>query len=85
MELRCLGCDGKGCDECGGSGFTEITGCPQRELTHDIFELAEFSELYSKGLPPVAGGALDQTKSFVDAHRQLTRDQQTLKRTLGIF
>lgn len=83
--MQCLGCDGNGCDECGTSGYTTITGCPQRELTSDIFDLIEMSELYGKGLPPIAGGALDQTKSFIDAFRQLTRDQQTLKRALGII
>jgi len=41
--------------------------------------------MYEKGLPPVAGGVLDQSQSFIDAHRLLTSDQQTLKRKMGIF
>jgi len=54
-------------------------------LTPDIIDLIELSDLYSKGLPPVAGGALDQTKSFIDAFRLLSHDQQIIKRTLGII
>jgi len=84
LELQCAGCQGQGCDECDNTGFLILTTCPQRELTTNVIELTELSELYSQGLPPVAGGALDQTKSFLDAHRQLTHDQQFLKRSLGI-
>lgn len=29
--------------------------------------MIELAELYEKGLPPVAGGALNQTRSFLDA------------------
>ncbi len=70
---------------CETSGFMKLTGCPQRALTSDVIELAEYSELYSKGLAPVAGGVLDQTSSFIQGHRQLIRDQQVIKRSLGII
>lgn len=85
VELQCIACEGKGCDDCGTSGFLTLTKCPNRELTSEVIDLVEFSDLYATGLPPIAGGALDQTKSFLDAHRQLSNDQHTIKRALGIL
>ena len=43
----------------------EITGCPQEWIEDRIWQLIELSELYEKGLAPVAGGVLDQTAYFV--------------------
>ena len=31
--------------------------------------MIEMSHLWKKGLPPVQGGVLDQSSSFVEAHR----------------
>jgi len=62
-----------------------LTSCPRNQLGRSTIDLIESSDMYSKGLPPVAGGVLDQSQSFIDAHRLLTSDQQTLKRKMGIF
>lgn len=38
-------------------------------MTRDITGLVEAVELYELGLPPVAGGQLDQTEKFLQAAR----------------
>jgi len=53
-------------------------------ITADIWELIEYAELYKKGLPPVAGGALDQSAGFVAAARFIFGEQDKHKKKLGI-
>lgn len=53
-------------------------------VTDDIWEALEFADLYKKGLPPVAGGALDQVKVFVDACRMIFAEQAFWKRKLKL-
>ena len=43
------------------------------------------AELFEKGLPPVAGGILEQAKIFVDAARFIFREQRYWKNKLGIM
>ena len=40
----------------------------------------EFAALYEKGLPPVAGGALDQAQIFIDACRFIWECQALYKK-----
>jgi hypothetical protein len=47
--------------------------------------MIEYADLYEKGLPPVAGGALDQCHAFTDACRFIWREQRHWKNKLGIF
>jgi len=51
----------------------------------ELWEVVQYAGLYQKGLPPVAGGALDQTRWFTSACRLLWRDQAEWKRTLGVI
>jgi len=37
------------------------------------------ADLFDKGLPPVAGGALDQAAWFINATRILNNDEATIK------
>jgi hypothetical protein len=51
----------------GASGGREIiTGCP-RELVRAIWPVVDAALLLKRGLPPVAGGSLDQSASFLTA------------------
>lgn len=43
------------------------------------------AELYEKGLPPVAGGALDQANVFVEAARFVWSEQAYWRAKLGIL
>ena len=84
LVMQCLSCDGTGCDEC-DHGTIDIACCPMLLVTEDVLEVMEYAELYEKGLPPVAGGALDQAKSFTDACRIIWQEIAYWKNRLGII
>jgi len=76
--MDCPDCADGGCGKC-EDGFIKITRCPLELITPDVYEMMELAELYEKGLPPIAGGALDQTASFTAAARLIWRQQQKHK------
>jgi len=47
--------------------------------------MIEFAKLYEKGLPPVAGGILNQTHSFIAAVNFIFAEEAVWKAKLGIF
>ena len=67
MEIECPVCDGDGedCKECRDGSF-ELDGCPNRFCSSVVNSLDLF-DLFHKGLPPIAGGVLDQSQSFIEA------------------
>lgn len=67
LEIACSRCSSRGCPDCGGTGWIVIDSCPQRWIGRDTIELVECMSLFRRGLPPVAGGVLDQTHWFVSA------------------
>ena len=75
--MYCVYCDGKGCESCNGTGDTEIKGCPNT-FCSDVVPAIELIELFHKGLPPVSGGVLDQANWFIEAARQLKRDEAAI-------
>jgi hypothetical protein len=48
-------------------------------IDNQTAELLTYAKLYDKGLPPVQGGALDQTKSFISACQFVWSEQARLK------
>lgn len=44
-----------------------LSDCPLKVIEEETFDVIRFAKLYRKGLPPVAGGALDQAGIFIDA------------------
>ena len=50
-----------------------------RYVGADMAEVLSYAELYRKGIPPVAGGALDQTHWFNEACRLIWHDEAQLK------
>jgi hypothetical protein len=82
--MTCPNCEGKGCNEC-KEGKIDIIQCPLELITNDIWQAIYFAELYEKGLPPVAGGALEQTKSFLDAAQFIMNEKAYWKSNLGIL
>ncbi len=44
-----------------------ITSCPLYLITSEVLELIKIVKLSQKGIPPVAGGSLDQTRWFISA------------------
>jgi hypothetical protein len=83
--MECLCCGGAGCGECSDSGLIKITDCPLKVVSDDVWEVIGYAELYEKGLPPVAGGALDQCRNFIDAANFIFQEKQYWKNRLGII
>lgn len=48
--------------------------CPLDYVTEDIWEVIRYAELFERGLPPVAGGVLDQAATFVEATNIIRRE-----------
>jgi len=84
LEMICVVCDGTGCKSCRDRGAIEIVRCPLEIITDDVWDTIEYADLYKKGLPPVAGGALDQTKCFTDAARFIFDEQDYWKNKLKL-
>ena len=66
-------------------GTIDITGCPAEMIGRDIWEAIEYACLYEKGLPPIAGGALDQAKSFLIAASIIFEERAWWKGKKGSF
>lgn len=76
IQIECPSCSGYGCEHC-KDGQVEI-GCPRQE-TSGMVSLCEAIDLFHEGLPPVAGGSLDQSASFVEAARALKRQEERIE------
>jgi len=83
--MTCLICKGTGCSECNNAGQVDITQCPLEFINTEIWEVIKYVRLYEKGLPPVAGGALDQTYNFLLAADFVMAEEQYWKNKLGIL
>ena len=71
--MTCVVCEdtspaAENCPACKGAGQFPISGCPKKMLSRDIFELCRLASFMDDGLPPVAGGALDQTAAFLTGY-----------------
>ena len=78
LEIECPVCDGKGCDAC-KRGWIIIDDCPKERVTHETMECMGAARWFEKGLPPVAGGVLDQCKAFTSAADFIWREQAAIK------
>lgn len=85
ISIECAGCAGKGCSVCSMNGYIDLPGCPLELIDRSTWELLGYIDLYEKGLPPAAGGALDQSAGFIFAARFVFAEQQYYKTRLGIF
>ncbi len=68
---------GDGCEKCNGGVF-DVVGCPQ-DFCRKSVATVEMIDLFQKGLPPIAGGVLEQSASFVNAVKYFTREEQNAK------
>ena len=53
----------------------EITDCPKRCIGVDVLRAIRLSDLMKQGLPPVAGGVLDQSAWFVSFHEAFRAEE----------
>jgi len=58
--------------------------CPLKLLGGDTWETLNYIEEYNAGHPPIAGGSLEQSKSFIDAVRFDRNEQNNWKIKLNI-
>ncbi|MFH1370347.1 MAG: hypothetical protein ABII09_03560 [Planctomycetota bacterium] len=85
--MTCRGKKGRvgKCPDCGGTGAIRITQCPLKAVRPDTWEILEYVELYLEhGLPPAAGGQLDQAKGFLQAARFVSNEKAKHKARLKI-
>lgn len=77
LEIECPACEGVGCDEC-RDGVFELDGCPNR-FCSKIVPSIDLFDLFGKGLPPIAGGVLDQSASFIEASRYFENEEAKVR------
>jgi len=53
--------------------------CPAAYITGDIRQTISLAGLYEKGLPPIAGGSLDQAVAFIAAAEFIWREEKQYK------
>jgi hypothetical protein len=82
IEIECPQCRGQGCSEC-NQGSVAVQGCPN-QYCRSMIDVVGLCDLYERGLPPIAGGALDQAAWFLEAANRLKHEEQTLKAEAGI-
>ena len=54
-------------------------------ITADIWETIRLVDMWFKGIAPVSGGALDQSRSFYDAAGFISSETNYWKNKLGIL
>ena len=77
IEIECPNCNGIGCDRC-VDGVFELDGCPNKYCS-SVVNAIDLFELFAKGLPPISGGALDQSANFIQASRYFENEERRVK------
>tara|TARA_R100000951_G_scaffold50649_1_gene42725 strand:+ start:217 stop:471 length:255 start_codon:yes stop_codon:yes gene_type:complete len=65
LQLECPACWGQGCSRCAG-GYWHLEECPNKYV-RDVLPEIEVIDWMLRGMPPVAGGSLDQTPWILKA------------------
>lgn len=55
-----------------------MTGCPNA-FCRGLGQTITLIDLFGKGMPPVAGGVLDQSAWFIEAARLLEHEENLIK------
>ena len=77
IEFECPECNGSGCEQC-KDGVVNLHGCPNK-FCRSITSTIPLIDLFHKGMPPIAGGSLDQSASFVDACQFFSTQENIIK------
>jgi hypothetical protein len=75
--MECISCDGVGCEDC-IEGRVQISGCPKK-YCREVVPAISLIDLFQKGLPPIAGGTLDQSVWFIEAAKILGYEEAQAK------
>jgi len=85
-RIDCVACQGKGsCSVCNNTGKHNITDCPLVYIDRDVWDTIRLVSFWQHGIPPVAGGSLDQSWSFIEAASFVTNEETYWKNKLGIL
>lgn len=60
------------------NGSTQIEGCPN-QYCRQMVPAIRLIEQFKKGMPPIAGGVLDQAAWFIEAAELLEHDEAIIK------
>jgi len=77
--VECPGCSERGCERCNGVGSFELNGCPCAFVGDEIWQAIDLADDYEKGLPPVAGGTLDQSPWINALRRRVVNERERVK------
>lgn len=77
ISIECPSCFGHGCDHC-NDGQWDLRGCPNA-YCRDLSTAIRLADLFEKGLPPVSGGSLEQSVTFVEFVQRLAYEEQLIK------
>lgn len=77
-------CNGLGCEDTDNAdrchdGVLRLTGCPKTLIPADVWDVIREAGMYKRGLPPIAGGTLDQAAGFTEAARFIWAEQDRMK------
>lgn len=82
LPLPCEHCGGDGCGWCDGGGKALVRGCPMEELGDDDWAGWRMYLLFKRGLMPMPGGALQQTRQALEAFAVFADAENTVRAEL---
>jgi len=71
------------CTRCNGTGTIGLKRCPRKFIDPYISTVIRYVAYARDGHWPVAGGILDQSQSFLDAHAVVVGEIQTIENADG--
>ena len=83
LQVDCVACNesgldkGKPCPHCDGRGHWVLDECP-KQFVGDLAQEVNLAAVASKGIMPIEGGLLDQSKWFFDFWQALENDQNRI-------
>lgn len=64
--VACPTCDETGCEACDHQGYFYLRQCPKQQIDSELYGMTRLASFLEKGIPPIAGGSLEQSAWFMD-------------------
>lgn len=64
--VACPACEETGCQRCEHQGYFYLSECPKQLVDSELYRMTRLAAYLENGLPPVAGGSLDQSAWFME-------------------
>jgi DnaJ-class molecular chaperone len=83
--MTCSACEGleegeENCRACKGTGEIVIADrCPLQVVTPEAWQMLDLASWMKEGMPPIAGGTLRQTISFMQSFAFIRRIQHAIE------